>query len=95
MSSIFQNLFLSPSTPLCSVWGDAMALITQRSDSQRSSTGVVHNLICTSVYKCLLYCTLLQHLKTSNYLQKLVKYFKGFKNKGFNATDKIIKKQFT
>lgn len=25
-------------------------------------------------------------------MQKLVKYFKGFKNKGFNATDKIIKK---
>lgn len=88
---MFHNLFLLLSNPVRSAWGDATTLI-QHSDSQRSSTSVVHNLICTSVYKCLLYCTLLQHLKTSNYLQKLVKYFKGFKNKGFNATDKIIKK---
>lgn len=88
---MLHNLFLLLSNPVRSAWGDAMTLI-RHSDSQRSSTSVVHNLICTSVYKCLLYCTLLQHLKTSNYLQKLVKYFKGFKNKGFNATDKIIKK---
>ena len=93
MCSMGPNLILFQT--LVAVCGEMQWLIIQHFDSQRSSVRVVHNLICTSVYKCLLYCTLLQHLKTSNYLQKLVKYFKGFKNKGFNATDKIIKKQFT